>query len=44
MMKFPDEKCNYYLVENRDRVSTIKRITQEEAETTIDRIIESWFC
>lgn len=41
MMRFPDEKCNYYLVENRDRVSTIKRITQQDAERTIDKIIES---
>jgi len=40
MLEFKEEKCNYYFVESRDRVSTIKRVTQEYAQKAIDKIIE----
>lgn len=35
MLEFPDEICNYYLVEMQDRVSKIRRIDQDEAKRTL---------
>ena len=28
MLSFPEEYCNYYLVENHNRVSSIRRLGQ----------------
>jgi hypothetical protein len=38
MLNFPDDICNYYLVEMKDRVSRIRRIDQAEAKRTITTI------
>lgn len=36
MLNFPEEICNYYLVENVERISKIRRVTQAVANDMIE--------
>jgi len=39
MLAFPESICNYYLVEATDRVSSIRRVSQEAAQEVVERIV-----
>jgi hypothetical protein len=39
MLALKEQKCNYYLVENVDRVSSIQRISLEEAKQAMQDLV-----
>lgn len=41
MLKFPESICNYYLVNNQDRVSRMQRVSQPEAIDALKAIVQS---
>ena len=41
MTSFPEEICNYYLVDSHNRASSLQRISRKEAQATVDRIVSN---